>query len=608
MLMKSAGAVLACGTAVFAAPATLTSSGAGSPTATIDGSKAVASLWARVEANSPIVKPSVTTLQRVPSNYSYGNEPPPYTPDWLKSGADEYKFPKGFFLGASTAATQVEGDVKADGKGPTGWDWQLSNGHVRFADQFPSACSNQTADVTTNHYNMYPVDLARMKKLEMNAYSFSVQWARILPTGSLRTGGINEAGLKFASRGAPSFTRVVAKPNREPQYDKLIAEASKNGLTPFLTMFHFDLPMGIMLDYGSILDTSGKFSQDWFAYTDILFRRYGQKITRWITINEPGQFCHRQLPNPIFNVTTPQGVTAENAQWICVHNMLKAHGAAVQHFRYLQKKGLVRKDAQISYKADEHWPLPYRTGNAEDLKAAQRHADFNLGIFAQPVFGDGNYPQSIRDTLGNVLPALTAAEKKMIKGSGDFFAWNGYATTAAMGAPTGVENCARNPSDLNWPMYLGGHISISTRIHQTTADILHFRHDVRLFNSVRYTRRMLKYISEKYPTKGGIYITEFGFSPAGEAERQNLAPILWDEARQIYYRNYLTELLYATNVDKIDVRGALAWSILDNFEWQAGMGTKFGLTYVDTKDPQLARTFKLSAYQWRDFARQHLRK
>ncbi|KAM0787237.1 hypothetical protein ACM66B_006474 [Microbotryomycetes sp. NB124-2] len=361
---------------------------------------------------------------RVPSNYSYGSEPPPYKPDWLKSGADDFKFPKGFLLGASTAATQVEGDVKADGKGPTGWDWQCH--------QFPSACSNMTADITTNHYNMYPIDLARMKKLDMNAYSFSVQWSRVLPTGSLKTGGVNEAGLKF--------------------YDNLIAEATKNGLTPMLTVFHFDLPMGIMLDYGSILDTTGKFSQDWFNYSDILFRRYGQKVTRWITINEPGQFCHRQLPNPIFNATTPAGITPENAQWVCVHNMLKAHGAAVQHFRYLQKKGIVRKDAQISYKADEHWPLPYRAGNAEDLKAAQRHADFNLGIFAQPVFGDGDYPQSVRDTLGDVLPPLTAAEKKMIKGSGDFFAWNGYATTTAMGAPTGVDNCAKNPSDPNWPV------------------------------------------------------------------------------------------------------------------------------------------------------------
>ncbi|KAM0787236.1 hypothetical protein ACM66B_006473 [Microbotryomycetes sp. NB124-2] len=119
---------------------------------------------------------------------------------------------------------------------------------------------------------------------------------------------------------------------------------------------------------------------------------------------------------------------------------------------------------------------------------------------------------------------------------------------------------------------------------------------------------MLKYIASNFPSKGGIYITEFGFSPAGEAERQNLAPILWDEARQLYYRDYLMELLYATNVDKIDVRGALAWSILDNFEWQAGMGTKFGMTYVDQKDPNLARTYKLSAYQWRDIAKKHLQK
>lgn len=96
-------------------------------------------------------------------------------------------------------------------------------------------------------------------------------------------------------------------------------------------------------------------------------------------------------------------------------------------------------------------PVPYREGNEDDIRAAQRHADFHIGLYSQPVYGNGSYPASVVATLGDMLPALNESDLGLVRGSASFFAWDGYRTDVARAAPNGIDACAANQTDVNWP-------------------------------------------------------------------------------------------------------------------------------------------------------------
>lgn len=141
-----------------------------------------------VEAKIPVETAAITTVRKVPSNWSLGEDPPPYEPEFLSSDAANLTFPKGFLYGSASAATQIEGATKADGKGPSVWDWRC---HL-----YPDQCTGFTSDITDNQYYQYSEDFNIMKALGFNVYAFSFAWTRIYPLGN---GKVNEAGLQHVS-------------------------------------------------------------------------------------------------------------------------------------------------------------------------------------------------------------------------------------------------------------------------------------------------------------------------------------------------------------------------------------------------------------------------
>ncbi|CAN1805086.1 Beta-glucosidase 24 [Linum perenne] len=194
----------------------------------------------------------------------------------------------------------------------------------------------------------------------MNAYRFSVSWSRVLPISDRK---VNEKGIKY--------------------YNNVINEAISQGLTPFLTLFHLDLPQALQDEYGGFL--SNHIVNDFRDFADLCFREFGNRVKHWITLNEPGTF-----------LSSGEGKSDVEPYIVC-HNMLLAHATAVELYR---RKYQTSQSGVIGVAVNADWLIPYNASNALDHKAAQRAYDFNLGWFLDPMVR-GEYPSSMKYYVGD---------------------------------------------------------------------------------------------------------------------------------------------------------------------------------------------------------------
>ena len=205
------------------------------------------------------------------------------------------RFPPGFLFGTATAAYQIEGGHDADGKGPSIWD--------AFCRQPGAISTGETGDLACDHYHRWREDVALLRDLGCNAYRLSISWPRVMPEGS---GAVNEPGLAF--------------------YDRLIDELLKNGIRPFVTLYHWDLPQALQKSGGwSAPETVAAFGR----YADVVARRLGDRVRDWMTLNEPevvafaGHYVGVHAPG-IRDFKTAVGVS---------HHLLLAHRAAADAIR-----------------------------------------------------------------------------------------------------------------------------------------------------------------------------------------------------------------------------------------------------------------------------------
>src|SRR5205085_1020349 len=165
----------------------------------------------------------------------------------------ESVFPADFLWGAATASYQIEGAAHEDGRGLSIWD--------QFAAIPGKVQRGENGDVAADHYHRMPEDVALMAELGLNAYRFSIAWPRILPQG---TGAVNERGLDF--------------------YDRLVDTLLARGITPFVTLYHWDLPLALHEKNGWLnRDTAFAFAD----YAEVVTRRLGDRVDWWVTLNEP---------------------------------------------------------------------------------------------------------------------------------------------------------------------------------------------------------------------------------------------------------------------------------------------------------------------------------
>ncbi|XP_071511195.1 cytosolic beta-glucosidase-like [Diadema antillarum] len=453
-------------------------------------------------------------------------------------------FPEGFVWSTATASYQIEGAWKEDGKGESNWDaFSHAPNHVK---------EQHNGDVACDSYHKYKEDVALMKAMGMKHYRFSISWPRILPNGTLSN--VNEAGIAY--------------------YNNLINELRDNGISPMVTLFHWDLPQALQDVGGWANETVIEHFKD---YAELCFQRFGDRVPLWITFNEPWVVSVLGYGLGIFAPGVKEiGTTVYKVS----HNMLKAHAQAWHTYDEKYRK---YQNGIIGITLNGDFAEPFDRNDPTSVEAADRYLHFHFGWFAHPIFVDGDYPNVMKMKIAEKssaqgfktsrLPQFTEAEKAFIKGTSDFFGLNAYTTQYAVASKDGgdssepsyfADSDVKNWHDETWPK------SGSVWLRVVPWGL----------------RRLLKWIHGQY--KAPIYITENGVSTPDVYD-------LNDVLRQKYYRAYINEVLKAIKVDGVDVRGYTAWSLLDNFEWASGYTERFGLHYVDFNDPARRREAKKSA-------------
>jgi beta-glucosidase len=444
-------------------------------------------------------------------------------------------FKKDFVWGAAAAAYQIEGAWNEDGKDASVWD--------TLAHQPGAIYENHTGDIACDHYHRYREDVALMAKIGLQAYRLSVAWPRVLPQG---TGTANNQGLAF--------------------YDRLIDELLAANIEPWVTLFHWDYPQELFLRGGWLHPDSPR----WFAdYTALVVDQLSDRVSHWITLNEPQCFIPRfhksghGAPNTRY----------EDAEMLQVgHHALLAHGLAVQTIRTRAKKA-----PQIGW-APVHVTY-YPATNSEADQAAANQAMSSMGT-KLGLFGDywnnvwwsdpvvlGHYPEEGLQHYGKNAPKVKADDMSTICQPLDFYGCNIYngdpVRAGANGEPERVALPAGRPlTAFNW---------------NVTPKALYWGP---------------KFLYDRY--KLPVVITENGCS---NTDVVSLDGKVHDPQRIDFLHRYLRELRRAAQ-DGTNILGYFAWSIMDNFEWLAGYQQRFGLIHVDYQTQQ--RTLKDSALWYRE--------
>jgi beta-glucosidase len=415
-------------------------------------------------------------------------------------------FPSGFFLGAATAAYQIEGAAREDGRGESIWD--------RFSHTPDKTYLGQTGDVASDHYHRWREDVGLMAGLKLNAYRFSIAWPRILPLGG---GAVNPAGLDF--------------------YDRLVDALLEQGIEPFVTLYHWDLPQALE-DAGGWPERS---VVDLFAdYAGVVVRRLGDRVRHWMTFNEPwvftfvGYYEGRHAP----------GRTDLRTALQAAHHSLAAHGKGVDAIRANS-----RVEPQIGIALNLNHVEP-ATDRQEDLDAARRQDGYLNRWFLDPLFR-GAYPEDMLEFWGDLAPEMEPDDLAGLPQRLDFLGINNY-FRSVVGERSDPPVRARQHqpqgtyTEMGWEVYPEGLYRLLTRVHRD-------------------------YGPER------IYITENGASfpdvlgPGGVVD---------DPQRVEYLHDYLFAALRALE-EGVPLRGYFCWTLMDNFEWAHGFRQRFGLIYVD---------------------------
>ncbi len=431
-------------------------------------------------------------------------------------------FPKDFVWGTATSSYQVEGGHNLGGRGPSIWDaFCTIPGKVR---------NGENGNVACDHFHRWKEDVALMKEMGVNAYRFSISWSRVLPTG---TGKVNMEGIEF--------------------YDNLINELKKNDIEPWITLYHWDLPLTLQMEADGWLNP--KMADHFADYARVCFEHFGDRVKNWITLNESWVVAMLGYGQGVF----APGRSGNVEPYFAGHQLIRAHGKAVQVFR----SEFAHQQGQIGISNNCDWREPL-TDSVADREAAQRALEFFLSWFADPIYL-GDYPQVMKDRLGDRLPSFTNEDKKIIHGSSDFFGLNHY-TTMLVSDASGklVESSVYGNGGLSEDQDVNLSLDPDWKLTDMQWAIVPWG-----------CRKMLSWITDRYD-RPPIYITENGCAYPDEPHGGEVV----DLPRLNFYREYL-EACHQAIEDGVDLKGYFAWSFMDNFEWASGYHKRFGVHYVD---------------------------
>ncbi|MDO4340071.1 MAG: GH1 family beta-glucosidase [Eubacteriales bacterium] len=440
-------------------------------------------------------------------------------------------FPKDFVWGAATSSYQIEGTAGKDEKGMHIWDiYTKESGRV---------FGGHTGDIACDHYHRFREDIAIMKELGLRAYRFSIDWSLVLPEG---TGKVNERGLAF--------------------YEDLIDGLLEAGIEPYITLYHWELPYELYKKGGWMNADIAR----WFGeYAGIISDRFSDRVTHYFTLNEPQCFIGLGY---LTGEHAPGLKAPVRDTFLMAHNVLRAHGCAVQMLRQNAKQPV-----QVGYAPTGAMNYP-ATEKAEDIEAARRsffsipdehNWTWNVSWWSDPVLL-GTYPEEGIRKYEKYLPHITEEDMKLISEPIDIYGQNIYNGNCICMGPDGTPMEVKRRDGFprtanNWPI---------------APECIYWGP---------------RFLQERYHKP--IYITENGISCRDVISMDGK---VHDPARIDFTARYLSQIKRAI-ADGVDIRGYFMWSLMDNFEWNRGYSERFGLIYVDYETQE--RIWKDSAYWYR---------
>jgi len=436
----------------------------------------------------------------------------------------QFGFPEEFIWGAATAAYQIEGAWEEDGKGENIWD--------RFSHTPGKIENGDTGDIACDHYHRWREDIQLMKEIGIQAYRFSISWGRIFPEGS---GKINPAGIDF--------------------YNRLVDELLKNGIEPYITLYHWDLPQALQ-DQGGWPNRAT--AEAFVEYADLVSKKLGDRVKNWMTFNEPfvsawvGYMEGRHAP----------GHKDVDEMLATAHHLLLAHGLSVPVIRNNVP------NAQVGIVLNLSGMMP-ASRSAADRTASWIQDGVINRWYLDPLEGRG-YPLDMVKHYGRPMEFVQEGDLPIIAVPIDYLGINYYTRGIVRSKEVSEsENDPQtlfpnpDPTDMGWEVFPQGLFDILARVH----------------------------FDYNFPR---LYITENGAAYPDQLDENGQVA---DPLRIAYYREHLKAVSKAIEMG-VPVKGYFTWSLLDNFEWAHGYKMRFGLIYVDYATQQ--RVLKNSAKYYRE--------
>ena len=452
--------------------------------------------------------------------------------------------PDNFVWGVTGSAWQIEGALMQEGRGPSVLDYIGAIGSLLIGE---SPGPQNDSNVANLNYYLYKQDIARLAAIGIPYYHFSIAWTRIVPFG-VANSPVNIQGLDH--------------------YDDVINTCLEYGITPIVTLMHFDSPISISID-----DTG--FTTHFLYYSRQVMARYADRVAIWITFNEPNAIVGNVKAN--FNALT---------------NILEAHSAIYDWY-----KNDLKGTGKISIKFANNLAMPLNASDPTHVAAAHRSQNFALGIMANPLFLGQQYPADVLDTPNLNLTALTDAQITSFHGRADFYAADAYGATFVSPDTEGMDSCTQNSSNPLWPL------CVVTTETQVNGWIMGEASNAYSYIAPQYVREQVGYIWKTF-RPAAVMITEFGF-PVFQEFAKSFDDQRYDLSRTLYYQNYLNEVLKAIHIDKVNVIGTLAWAYADNNEF-GSFAEMYGMQLVNRTSPALTRTYKRSLFDYVDFYHAHI--
>jgi len=437
-----------------------------------------------------------------------------------------------FIWGVATSAYQIEGGKYADGKRASIWD--------EFCRKKNKIQNNHKGDHACDFLYHYKNDLSLLHQLGINNFRFSISWPRVIPFGD---GFINHNGLSF--------------------YDRLVDDCLEKGITPWITLYHWDLPQALELKGG----WTNRDVISWFnRYTEVIATKLGDRVKNWMVLNEPVVFTGAGY---YLGVHAP-GRKGESNYFPALHHTAICQAQGIRTLKDIVKNSHVGTTFSCSHIS------PLKTDSENDLKATVKVDALLNRLFVEPLLGYG-YPIHDLPFLSRLEKYVKPGDNKLIKEIPDFI---------------GIQNYTRE---------VVKHTIIQPVLNAKIIDAKSRDVNRTIMNWEVYPEAIYEMIKKfnSYRNISKIYVTENGAAFKDEVSGNGE---INDEKRINYLNGYIQQVLRAKK-EGMKISGYFLWSLLDNFEWSEGYAPRFGIVHVNYKNQK--RTIKNSGYWYSNFIKQY---